>query len=70
VAGTAALIVASRVLGTNPSADAISQRLKATARHLGKAGYNEDYGYGLIDAAAATDPSIPVTPVPLPTPSH
>jgi serine protease len=56
VSATAALIIASRVLGARPSPDAITRRLIATARRLGSPGYNTRYGWGLIDAAAATDP--------------
>jgi len=51
VSATAALIVASGVLGPHPSSDAIEAQLKATARPLGPVA---DYGAGLVDAAAAT----------------
>ena len=68
VAATAALVIASRVLGPNPTPDGIAQRLEATARHLGPAGYNPQFGWGLIDAAAATDPTVPVATTPLTTP--
>jgi serine protease len=61
VSATAALIVASGLLGPNPSPDAIENRLKQTARDLGPPGFDPHYGYGLLDAAAATDPAIPVT---------
>jgi hypothetical protein len=66
VSATAALILASRVLGAHPSPDAITRRLIATARRLGSPGYNTRYGWGLIDAGAATDPhnraGLPGTP--------
>jgi serine protease len=51
VSATAALIIASGVLGPHPAPAAIEARLKATARPLGPAA---NYGAGLIDAAAAT----------------
>lgn len=54
VAATAALIIASGVIGPHPSPDAIQQRLQLTARDLGPPGPDTTYGYGLIDAAAAT----------------
>jgi serine protease len=56
VSATAALIIASGVLGPKPTADQVEQRLKATARDLGTPGYDEQYGAGLIDAGAATAP--------------
>ncbi len=54
VSAIAALIIASRVLGPRPSPAALQKRLEATARDLGPAGYDRRYGYGLVDAAAAT----------------
>jgi serine protease len=56
VTGTAALILGARVLGENPSASAIEQRIETTARDFGNAGYDSTYGFGLLDAAAATAP--------------
>jgi serine protease len=56
VSATAALIIASHLLGAHPSPGAITKRLIATARRLGSPGYNARYGWGLIDAGAATDP--------------
>ncbi len=56
VSGTAALVIASRLLGRRPSPDAVEARLKATARDLGIAGPDNNYGAGLVDAAAATTP--------------
>ncbi|WP_445152465.1 S8 family serine peptidase [Baekduia sp. Peel2402] len=61
VSATAALVVASGVLGADPTAEAIERRLEATARDLGPVGYDTRYGYGLIDAAKATDPAVPVS---------
>jgi len=54
VAATAALVVASRVLGANPSPARIIARIEQTARDLGPAGRDEHYGWGLVDAGAAT----------------
>jgi serine protease len=60
VSATAALVIASGVLGPDPTPDAVERRLETTARDLGPAGYDTRYGYGLINAAAATDPAVPV----------
>ncbi|MGH2915551.1 MAG: S8 family serine peptidase, partial [Solirubrobacteraceae bacterium] len=56
VAGTAALVIASHVIGRHPSPDAILARLEASATPLPAAGPkpNLDYGYGLLNAGAAT----------------
>jgi serine protease len=54
VSATAALVVASGVLGPDPSPEAIQQRLEQTARDLGAPGLDPRYGWGLVDAAAAT----------------
>ena len=59
VSGTAALIIASGVLGPDPTPATIEARLKATARDLGAPGPDTEYGAGLIDAAAATTPPTP-----------
>ena len=59
VAATAALIIASRVLGPRPTPAAIIARLRATARKLGGGGDEGLYGAGLVDAAAATAPGGP-----------
>jgi len=56
VSATAALIIGEKLLGPHPSADAIAARLEQTARDLGKPGYDTLYGYGLLNAAAATAP--------------
>jgi serine protease len=61
VSATAALVIASGVLGTTPSPDAIERHLEDTARDLGPAGDDRSYGAGLIDAAAATAP-VPAAP--------
>ena len=57
VAATAALIIASGVLGPHPTPAAVERRLKLTARDLGPAGPDTVYGYGLVDAGAATEPA-------------
>jgi serine protease len=54
VSATAALIIASGVLGPKPAAKAVEYRLKTTARDLGAPGKDTQYGSGLIDAGAAT----------------
>ena len=54
VAAAAALVVASGVLGTNPSPLRIERQLENTARDLGSKGYDTRYGWGLLDAGAAT----------------
>jgi serine protease len=59
VAATAALIIASGVLGRHPSPAQILARLRATARPLGGPGDASLYGAGLVNAAAATAPGGP-----------
>jgi serine protease len=56
VAATAALVIASGVIGRRPTPDQVLARLEQTAQTLGGAKPNSDYGYGLLDAAAATAP--------------
>jgi serine protease len=57
VSAAAALVIASGILGPNPTPQAVQKRLQATAIDAGAAGYDEAYGYGRLDAAAATDPA-------------
>jgi serine protease len=52
----AALVIASGVIGPDPSPAAIEQRLKATARDFGPGGPDYRYGAGLLDAARAVTP--------------
>ncbi|HEX8205830.1 MAG TPA: S8 family serine peptidase [Solirubrobacteraceae bacterium] len=59
VTATLALVLATRVLGPDPSPEKLIAHLKATARDLGPAGVDTRYGAGLIDAAAATDKKSP-----------
>jgi serine protease len=54
VAATAALIIASGVLGRRPTPAQVVTRLRATARKLGGGGDEHLYGAGLVNAAAAT----------------
>lgn len=56
VSATAALVIASGVIGDNPSPADVEARLKATARDLGRPGFDQRYGWGRVDAAAATMP--------------
>ncbi len=56
VAATAALVIASRVIGPHPTPDQILARLEQTAVTLGGSKPNAYYGYGLLDAGAATTP--------------
>lgn len=59
VAATAALVIASGVLGPSPAPAAVRWRLEQTARPLGVPGDATDYGHGLVDTAAATAPGGP-----------
>ncbi len=59
VSATAALIIASGVLGRHPSPARVAARLRATARPLGGPSDSRLYGAGLVDAAAATAPGGP-----------
>lgn len=55
VSAAAALVIASRVIGRHPAPQAILERLEKTAQPLGGAQPNQDFGYGLVDAGAATE---------------
>ena len=62
VSATAALIVASGVIGANPSpAAARATASRRPPRDLGKPGVDPRYGAGLINAGRATTPAS-VTP--------
>jgi serine protease len=54
VAAVAALVIASGVLGRHPTPDQVLARLESTAQPLGGSRPNSNYGYGLVDAGAAT----------------
>ncbi len=56
VAAAAALLIASKRLGSNPSPNAVEARLEQTARDLGPPGYDTRYGYGLVQPAVAMAP--------------
>ena len=68
VAAAAALVIASRVIGPHPTPDQILTRLEETATTLpvGATKPNSDYGYGLLNAGAATTPGVPAPPAPQP----
>src|SRR5207244_1897521 len=59
VSAIAALVIASGVLGRNPTPARLTARLRATARKLGGGGDEALYGAGLVDAAPATGPGGP-----------
>jgi len=59
VSGTIALLLGARTLGERPSPEAIKSRLETTARDLGTPGYDQLYGWGLLNSAAATTPPAP-----------
>jgi len=58
VSATAALVIASRLLGARPTPGQVECRLKATAKALGIPAPNRVYGYGLVDAGAATSAAV------------
>jgi serine protease len=47
-------VIASGILGKHPSPDAVLKQLELTAQPLGGSKPNQYYGYGLLDAGAAT----------------
>jgi serine protease len=53
VSGTAALVIASGILGKNPTPAALQAHLEATATDLGAPGFDLHYGHGIVNAAAA-----------------
>jgi serine protease len=57
VSAAAAMVIASGVIGRHPSPAGVLSRLESTTQSLGGAKPNDNYGYGLIDIGAATDPS-------------
>jgi len=56
VSATAALVIASGVIGADPSPAAVEAHLKATAQDLGPGGPDSRYGAGRLDAARAVTP--------------
>jgi len=59
VSATAALVIASGLLGPSPTPGLLERRLEATAKDLGAPGFDGHYGAGLVDAGRATDPAVP-----------
>jgi serine protease len=59
VSATAALVIASGVLGPDPSPQQILERLEQTAQPLGGSQPNAMFGWGLINAGAATASGTP-----------
>jgi serine protease len=59
VAATAALVIASGVIGRHPSPAQVLARLEETAVPMGTTPPSLDYGWGLLDAGAATAPAAP-----------
>lgn len=53
VAATAALVIASGVIGPKPSPKALTKRMMATATDLGVTGYDMRYGAGIVNAGNA-----------------
>jgi len=53
VSGAAALVMATQRLGRIPAPAAVEKLLESTARDLGPAGFDNRYGHGLLDVAAA-----------------
>jgi serine protease len=65
VAAAAALVIASGVIGRHPSPNRVLARLESTAQPLGGSKPNRNFGYGLVDAGAATAPAAtPAAPLP------
>jgi serine protease len=64
VAAAAALVIASGVIGPHPSPDQILARLEETATPLGGSKPNATFGYGLLNAGAATAPGPPAAAPP------
>jgi serine protease len=63
VSATAALVIASGVIGRDPSPERVLTRLEQTATPLGAAARpNVDFGWGLVNAGAATAPGAPARP--------
>jgi serine protease len=62
VAATAALVIASGVIGPNPTPDQILQHLEQTAVQLGPTKPNPQFGYGRVDTGTATAAAPPPPP--------
>jgi serine protease len=57
VSAAAALVIASGLLGADPTPEAVKARLEATVIDAGVPGPDDAFGAGRLDAAAATDPA-------------
>ncbi|MBV9816761.1 MAG: S8 family serine peptidase [Solirubrobacterales bacterium] len=68
VAATAAMVIASQVLGPHPTPDQVAARLEQTATPLGGSQPNDTYGWGLLNAGQATADLLQGGPVTSPTP--
>ena len=64
VAGAAALVVATQRLGANPEPGEVERLLESTARDIGEPGFDNRYGHGLLDVAAALRYPAPPPPPP------
>ena len=53
VAGAAALVKATGRLGADPEPAEVERLLESTARDIGEPGFDDRYGHGLLDVAAA-----------------
>nr|MBA3748842.1 S8 family serine peptidase [Solirubrobacterales bacterium] len=62
VTGIVALVLASGVLGTDPTPGDVERHIERTSRDLGVPGRDRYYGWGLVDATAATKPPAALKP--------
>jgi len=58
VSAAAALVIASGVAGADPAPQAVRRRLACTATDRGVASWDRFYGWGLLNAGRATDPTV------------
>jgi serine protease len=56
VSAIAALIIATKRMGSHPTPSQVKQRIEQTAQDLGPPGPDPSYGFGLVNAAAAIAP--------------
>ncbi|MHB8692521.1 MAG: S8 family serine peptidase [Solirubrobacteraceae bacterium] len=64
VSAIAAMVIASGVIGRNPTPQQVLVRLEQTSHPLGSGRPNTDYGYGLVDAGLATSKLAPPYSIP------
>jgi serine protease len=57
VSGVAAMVIAEGVCGSHPAPSSVAKRLEDTAVDRGARGRDDLYGYGLLDAARAANPT-------------